>query len=129
MTALLPVADLSACFEQCVTYTMMQFLPTSTDGIFQCQCDSGVTTATPTTCGPNTFFSYGRTAAAAASGVYRRSLREAAKREVARKQAKFPFCPDRSQACKITGSAEGYECVETRFELGKSFHLPDYTSC
>ncbi|KAI9632781.1 uncharacterized protein MKK02DRAFT_41092 [Dioszegia hungarica] len=111
------VPSLGECFRLCVTYPAMVVVPSPRTGGFSCQCAQAILDPVAATCQQDTGFAYRRSAAAAASGVYRRSLKDTASRKLAARQ-NHKYCPASLQPCRISGSnPDAYECMDTQYEL------------
>ncbi|WVW79565.1 hypothetical protein I302_101534 [Kwoniella bestiolae CBS 10118] len=109
------VIELEDCFAACASEGSAMFLPLYNDDLFACRCniDNTIEGKSPTTCGPNVWFTFTHSAGATASGLARRNLKE---RLIALRRQSQTLCPKAAKACSVPGS-ETYECIDTSSEL------------
>ncbi|WVF65357.1 hypothetical protein IAT40_000084 [Kwoniella sp. CBS 6097] len=111
---------LQSCFASCASVGSAMFYPNSATGNFDCRCNDAYTIdpagagGSSTNCGPNAYFTYTHSPDASASGLARRKIR--ARLEQLRLEKQAP-CPRGMTACSLEGSADAYECIDTRSEL------------
>ncbi|WWD06946.1 hypothetical protein V865_005043 [Kwoniella europaea PYCC6329] len=109
------VIELEDCFAACGTEGSAMFLPAYNYDLFQCRCNTPNTISgvNEVTCGPNVWFTFTHSAAATASGLARRNLKE---RLLAVKRQSLTLCPGNAKACSVPDTG-AYECIDTTSEL------------
>lgn len=118
------ITDDASCFTSCAAggYKYMALTSAFNSNNYQCQCSNTVTPGPAQTCQVGSVQVY---TSSTASGAARRRRNLLAQQEAARTRT---LCPPFQSACTIPGSENNYECVDTRYELGKS-HRTVIVSC
>ncbi|WVQ65348.1 uncharacterized protein L199_003524 [Kwoniella botswanensis] len=111
------VTGVVGCLNQCSTSRYAVFSYDNTKGSYVCACGDDISEDTPETCGSDSALIYSHPAGAAASGLARRSAREALRRS--RQAALIQTCPKGLTACVIPGleGTDAWECVDTQNDL------------